>query len=151
MRFAEEQKILNYNQKKLMTYWRKIMRMAKTDQLKNELEIISQNNQRELDSKEACIQMLDKNLDEADDQYQMALRNHLIHSEHLASLQEARLRGLDEEFSRDLQILEQEFVLEKTDMVQNHKNKIKELEDMIDTVNVEHTKKCEEAKNEFQS
>lgn len=50
-----------------MTYWRKIMRMAKTDQLKNELEIISQNNQRELDSKEAFIQMLDKNLDEADD------------------------------------------------------------------------------------
>ena len=67
MRFQEEQKIVNYNQKKLMTYWRKIMRMAKTDQLKNELEIISQNNQRELDSKEAFIQMLDKNLDEADD------------------------------------------------------------------------------------
>ena len=41
MRFQEEQKIVNYNQKKLMTYWRKIMRMAKTDQLKNELEIIS--------------------------------------------------------------------------------------------------------------
>lgn len=81
----------------------------------------------------------------------MALRNHLIHSEHLGGLQEARLRGLDEEFTRDLDILEQEFVLEKTEMTQNHKNKIKELEDMIDTVNVEHTKKCEEAKNEFQS
>lgn len=69
MRYQDETAITQYNQKKLMTYWRKIMRMAKSDQLKNDIEIISQNNQRELDSKEAFIQMLDKNLDEADDQY----------------------------------------------------------------------------------
>ena len=69
MRYQDETAITQYNQKKLMTYWRKIMRMAKNDQLKNDIEIISQNNQRELDSKEAFIQMLDKNLDEADDQY----------------------------------------------------------------------------------
>jgi len=29
---------------------------------------------------------LDKNLDEAEDQYQIALRNHLIHLENLISL-----------------------------------------------------------------
>jgi len=34
-------------------------------------------------------------------------------------------------------------------MVGNHKNKIKELEDMIDTVNEENRRKAEEAKNEF--
>ena len=55
------------------------MRIAKTEELKNEIEIYSQNNARELDSKEAFLQMHDKNLDEADEQYQMALRNHLIH------------------------------------------------------------------------
>ena len=81
----------------------------------------------------------------------MALRNHLIHSEHLDQLQEARLRGLNEEFNRDLLILEEEFMLEKQDMEVNHKNKIKELEDMIDTINDENAKKCDEAKNEFQS
>ena len=59
------------------------MRIAKTEQLKNEIEIYSQNNQREMDSKEAFIQMLDKNLDEADDQFQIALRNHLMHIENL--------------------------------------------------------------------
>jgi len=30
--------------------------------------------------------MLDKNLDEAEDQYQIALRNHLIHIENLLNL-----------------------------------------------------------------
>lgn len=46
--------------------------------------------------------MLDKNLDEAEDQYQIALRNHLIHIENLISLQNARLKGLQEEFDRDI-------------------------------------------------
>lgn len=55
------------------------MRIAKTEDLKSEIDIYSQNNQRELDSKEAFIQMLDKNLDEAENQYQIAIRNHLIH------------------------------------------------------------------------
>lgn len=62
------------------------MRIAKTEQLKNEIDIYAQNNQRAMDSKEAFIQMLDKNLDESEDQYQIALRNHLIHIENLLNL-----------------------------------------------------------------
>lgn len=108
-RVQNEQKIVNYNQKKLLTYWRKIMRIAKTEQLKNDIDIYSQNNQRELDSKEAFIQMLDKNIDEAEDQYQVALRNHLIHLEEMILLQNSRLRGLHEEFERDVKIVEEEF------------------------------------------
>jgi hypothetical protein len=95
-KIAMEHKFVNFNKRKLLTYWRKIMRMAKTEELRSEIEILSQNNQRELDSKEAFIQMLDKNLDEAEDQYQMALRNHLIHMENLMNVQEARIRGLQE-------------------------------------------------------
>ena len=55
-----------FNRKKLITYWRKFLRFAKTEELQNEMELYIQNNQRELDSKEGFIQMLDKNLDEAD-------------------------------------------------------------------------------------
>jgi hypothetical protein len=62
-KIESEHKIVNFNKKKLLTYWRKIMRIAKTEELRNEIDIYSQNNQRELDSKEAFIQMLDKNLD----------------------------------------------------------------------------------------
>ena len=46
--------------------------------------------------------MLDKNLDEAEDQYQMALNNHLMHIESLTSVQDSRIRGLQDEFRRDL-------------------------------------------------
>ena len=85
------------------------MRIAKTEQMKNEIDIYSQNDQRELDSKEAFIQMLDKNIDETEEQYQVALRNHLIHLEELMLLQNSRLRGLNEEFDRDVKLIEEEF------------------------------------------
>lgn len=85
------------------------MRIAKTEQLRNEIEIYSQNNQRELDSKEAMLQMLDKNLDEADEQYQMALKNHLIHVDELIALQDSRLAIMEAEFGRDVNILEEEY------------------------------------------
>jgi hypothetical protein len=108
-KLQNEQKIVTFNQKKLLTYWRKIMRIAKTEQMKNEIDIYSQNDQRELDSKEAFIQMLDKNIDETEEQYQVALRNHLIHLEELMLLQNSRLRGLNEEFERDVKLIEEEF------------------------------------------
>jgi hypothetical protein len=85
------------------------MRIAKTEELRNQIEVYSQNNARELDSKEAFLQMLDKNLDEADEQYQMALRNHLIHLNQLIALQDSRLAALHEEFERDVKILVDEF------------------------------------------
>lgn len=40
--------------------------------------------------------MLDKNLDEAEDQFQMALTNHLMHTESLMSVQDSRIRGLQD-------------------------------------------------------
>lgn len=36
-------------------------------------------------------------------------------------------------------------------MIRNHKNKMREVENMIDTVNEEEKKKSEEAKNEHQT
>ncbi len=40
---------------------------------------------------------------------------------------------------------------EREDMIRNHKNKIKEVEDMIETVKEEEKKKLEEANNEHQT
>ena len=92
--------------------------------------------------------MLDKCLNEADEQHQLAQRNHLIHLSHLMQLQDSRLKGLQEEFERDLGILVSEFDLEHADMQKNQRNKVKELEDMIYTVKEEDKKKEEEAKQE---
>ena len=150
-KISNEQKIVHFNRKKLLAYWRKIMRIAKTEELRNDIDIYSQNNQRELDSKEAFVQMLDKNLDEADNQFQIAVRNHLIHIETLLSVQDSRIRGLSEEFKRDVSILESEFMSEREEMERTHASHVKELNDMIETVKEEDRKKFEETKTQEQT
>jgi len=64
--------------------------------------------------------MLDRDLDEAEEQYQMALRNHLIHVDELIALQSSRLRGLNEEFNRDIGIIKAEFDGEKSEIDRSH-------------------------------
>ena len=90
---------------KILTHWRKVLRLSKTEQLKKVIQVYQQNHDREVDAKDAILQMYDRDLDEAEEQYQMALRNHLIHIDDLIALQESRLRGLKEEFERDLKIV----------------------------------------------
>jgi hypothetical protein len=116
----EEQKMAHFNRMKILTHWRKLLRLAKTEQLKKEIQIYQQNHDREVDAKDAILQMLDRDLDEAEEQYQMALRNHLIHVDELIDLQNSRLRGLKEEFERDVSIIKAEFDGEKKEIQASH-------------------------------
>ena len=108
-KILDEKKIVAINQAQLKSYWRKILRICKTEQFRNSIPIIMQSNLHELDSQTAFIIMLDKSLDESEDQYQMALRNHLIHLDRLIALQEDRMKSLSEEFDVDVKTLELEF------------------------------------------
>ena len=61
------------------------MRIAKTESLKKDIEIISQNHERDVDRKDAILQMIDRDLEEAEDQYQMSLRSNLMNIDQLIS------------------------------------------------------------------
>jgi hypothetical protein len=47
------------------------------EEIRKEVEIISQSHERDVDRKDAVLQMLDRDVDEAEEQYQVALRQHL--------------------------------------------------------------------------
>jgi hypothetical protein len=70
-------------------------------------------------------------------------------------LQDARLKGIAEEFEKDVNILQEEFDLvtkiikEREQMLSNYKKKEKELEDMIETIKDDEKKKAADARNEF--
>jgi len=109
----KEQKISKMNKLKIQNHWRKIMRLVKVESLRKEVEIKSQNHERDVDRKDAIIQMLDRDLEEAEEQFQMALRSHLLNVDQLIDLQDSRLLGLEKEFENDLLLLEREFSIEK--------------------------------------
>ena len=51
----------------------------------------------------------------------MALRNHLIHFDELIDLQNSRLRGLNEEFDKEIGIIKAEFDTEKAEIENSHR------------------------------
>lgn len=59
-RLEDEAKISKVNSLKIVNQWRKIMRLAKTESLKKDIEILSQNHERDIDRKDAILQMLDR-------------------------------------------------------------------------------------------
>ena len=95
--------------------------------------------------------MLDRDLDEAEEQYQMALRNHLIHIDDLIALQQSRLRGLHEEFERDVKIIKEEFDREKADIEKSHELETSELSEMIATIEEEEKAKMKQINEDFLS
>ena len=59
-RMEDEAKISRMNSLKIVNQWRKIMRLAKAESLKKDIEILSQNHERDVDRKDAILQMLDR-------------------------------------------------------------------------------------------
>jgi hypothetical protein len=55
-----EGKNSSINKLKIQNQWRKIMRLAKAENLKKDVEILSQNHERDVDRKDAIMQMLDR-------------------------------------------------------------------------------------------
>jgi len=52
---VEEQKLAHLNRMKILTHWRKVLRLAKTEQLKKVIQIYQQNHDREVDAKDAIL------------------------------------------------------------------------------------------------
>merc|ERR1719194_355528 len=126
-----------YNLNKIQESWLKIMRSAKTKQLKKDVEIISQNHERDVDRKDAILQMLDRDLDEAEEQHQVAVRAHLQNVDRLIAIQRARVEGLEEEFQQEVQAIEAEFQLERDQLTERHALEKRELQLIVQQVEAE--------------
>ena len=72
-----EQHICHYIGHCLLIWIPSISFAAKSQELKKDIEILSQTFERVIDRKEAIIKSLVKDIEEAEEQYQMALRSHL--------------------------------------------------------------------------
>merc|ERR550525_1853556 len=129
-----EMKNTKYNMNKIQESWLKIMRSAKTKQLKKQVEIISQNHERDVDRKDAILQMLDRDLDEAEEQHQVAVRSHLLNVDRLLEVQQSRLLALEDDCNRDIQTLQKEFDLERGHIQEKHALEKRELTIIVDQV-----------------
>merc|ERR1719230_631286 len=119
---------------KIQESWLKIMRSSKTKQLKKQVEIISQNHERDVDRKDAILQMLDRDLDEAEEQHQVAVRSHLLNVDRLLEIQQSRLLALHDDFNRDVATLQEEFRIEREHIQEKHALEKRELALIVEQV-----------------
>ncbi|RLN15333.1 hypothetical protein BBJ28_00002989 [Nothophytophthora sp. Chile5] len=147
---AKEERISRMNKLKIQNHWRKIMRLVKVEALRKEVEVRSQNHERDVDRQDALLQMLDRDLEEAEEQFQMALRAHLLNVDELVDLQDERLLALEKEFEADLRELEREFQTEKRKLTTQHSLERGELQRLMQAVDQQEKEREAEAKQEHE-
>jgi hypothetical protein len=124
------------------------MRIVKVEDLRKEIEICSQNHEREVDRKDAIIQMLDRDLEESEEQHQMALRSHLQVVDRLLELHAQRSKALEHAFELDLSELHAEFAAERAEIDGAHAAHSKELVEVMTLMEREYNEAEDEARQE---
>jgi hypothetical protein len=147
----EESELCKLNMAKIQHSWRKIMRESKVQQLKHNVEIMSQNHEREVDMKDAIIQMLDRDLDEAEEQYQTAHRSHLSNVDGLIALFDAKMAQLRDEFHAEQQELIDEFSRERSGLLERHQALTREFSEILDLQEEQFQAAEEDQRQEFES
>merc|ERR1719181_193806 len=145
-----EAKFASVNRLKILNQWRKLMRLVKVEDLRKDIEIISQHHERQVDRKDAIIQVLDRDLEDSEEQYQTALRAHLLVFDRLIDLHNSKLAGIELEFEKDLQELMDEFGMERYEITGSHARHKKEQLDIMATMEDEFNKAEDDARQEFE-
>jgi len=149
-RMELEAKNSRMNNLKITNQWRKIMRLAKTEALKKDVEIMSQNHERDVDRKDAILQMLDRDLEEAEDQFQMAMRTHLVNVDELIKLHDTRLYTLERTFQNELKTMQSDFDGEMESINAKFKQEKLQLRSIIDKIEEDEEEKESDAKHSFE-
>lgn len=150
-KLMKEEKSTKFNLNKLQNQWRVIMREAKSQELKKDIEILSQTFERVIDRKEAIIKSLVKDIEEAEEQYQMALRSHLQNVDRLIDLQQRRLNEAQDEYDQEQEILKEEFDTERLKIVNQQRREMHDIQDIMFAMEEEWNELENEAKQDFQS
>jgi len=145
----EKSSIVNVN--KLNQKWRQIMREAKSKELKKEIAILSQTFERVVDRKQNVITALSRDIEEAEEQYNVSVRQHFFAVDTLIDHHKRRLNTLYIEYDTELSTCKEEFSKEREMISMLHKDEVKQLQDTMFAMEQNHLEKETEARQEFQS
>jgi len=143
----QEMQYTNINKRILTTIHRRYMRQEKLEALRREIAILSQNHEREVDRKDALIQMLTRDLEDAEEQFEVARRTHLEKVELFVKLQEKKLAAVDSEFERDLKALKNEFLSEFEALQSQYARELREIRAIQAALEAEDAERLAAARN----
>ncbi|KAK4807243.1 hypothetical protein QYF61_006304 [Mycteria americana] len=165
-KLAKEERSSGLNLRKLSTQWRAVLRETKDEELRRDIEILSQTFARVMDCKDSVIEAseglagrrrhrgppsLATDLEEAEEQHAQALRSHLHNVDRLLQLQRERLTCLEEGYSTQLEALKTEFETERRTILEQHERESCYLRDVALAAEENYARNDHEATLNFQS
>jgi chromosome segregation ATPase len=122
------------NQLKMTSKWLQLMRGLKIDQLRREAELLAQSHEREVDRKDALIQLIDRDLDEAEEQHRQFSRFAFHALDELLAEYTTAVEHLVKEFETETSAMSAEFVAELAELRSVFAREEAEMESLIETV-----------------
>jgi len=150
-KLQKEEKSVKLNETKLITKWRDILRTAKSEELKKEIQILSQTFERMVDKTNAVIEALVNDLEQAEEQHCLASRQHDKNLEIACDLHKIRLLTLQDEYTTDIDELSTVFGEEQNEVVGSHDNEMKRLQDVLFAMEQGFQERSDHARQEFHS
>jgi hypothetical protein len=132
--YLQEETNTKANKTLLLNEHRKFMRVDKTESLGKETETLAQNHERDVDRKDAILQMLTRDLDDCDEQFQTSQRTHMEQLGQLNRLHKEKVYRVESEFERDLKMIKEEFSKERKMIKRKHEQEKKVLLGVIAAV-----------------
>eukprot|EP00056_Hartaetosiga_gracilis_P022374 m.29892 g.29892 ORF g.29892 m.29892 type:complete len:208 (+) comp9608_c0_seq1:117-740(+) len=147
----QEEKNSKISLMKINTQWRQIMRQAKVDELRTEIDVLSQVFERVLDRKESIIQSYLRDLAEAEQQEQIAARSHIANIDKLVDFQQEVVDKLHASFKAELEEIREEFMKEREMILKQHESEMSDIKDIIYALEMLYEDRTKEDENEFVS
>ncbi|CAF0808698.1 unnamed protein product [Adineta steineri] len=130
-KLTREERFTERNTFKLNTQWLAVMRAAKSKELKKEIEILSQTFGRIIDRKDTVIKSSLADIDEAEEQYSMALRSFLESIEKMIRMHTLTIDKLLDQYEKDVEQVKFEFLDERKKIIQDQDTSVTELQNII--------------------
>ena len=90
---------------------------------------------------------MSRDLEEAEEQFQTAMRSHMMNIDVLINLHDSRMQALEKNFHCELEILQTSFNEERSEMTERYKVEKKQLAAIIETIEKEQQGRESEVSN----
>ncbi|KAI3382588.1 hypothetical protein SNEBB_002255 [Seison nebaliae] len=127
-KLEKEEKFTGFNQHKLTQQWRSIMREAKTKELQKDIQILSQTFERILDRKDSVISLLTREIEEAEEQFEMVVGSHRCMLDTIETNHTSRLDLYGKHYESSVYNLLKDFDSYHRRMTNEHNSRMEQLQ-----------------------
>ncbi|KAG0580162.1 hypothetical protein M758_4G153200 [Ceratodon purpureus] len=131
--------------------WRKIMRTAKIEEQRRDMDWLAKKHVHQVEIKDHFIYLYRKQMYESEAQHRSAQIKHLSMLDALIDLHYLRTMKMEEEFQEQLKGLEGSFMTERNLMTSTHDKQKKELKDMLAAMKAEAEEAISERRQIFEA